>query len=525
MPETTLEKRELMMRAQADTSERIVRGVGVPYGETITIWGQRERFEPGSVEADGALALFRHSEPIGVVIDQEETAEGWHPTVRLSRTARADEALELARDGALPGMSIGFEPIEWRMERDDDGNDVIVYTRARIREVSLVPFPAYPSATVIEVREDAPTKEKNPMPEPTPETRAAEDLADLRSDVDQIRRSVSVILDRSDRDETPATDTRSAGAVLQAIVAGDEDTIRQYNELAERAYEGGTTADTVVKPGWVGDLTRLFDNSSGVLADTFSTGTLPATGNSIEYAQLKSNTIVVEEQVNEGDDIKMGKVAIETKTAPVKTYAGGGELSRQSIERSTVGVLNATLNALAIAAGKRKKIVLRAAYDALVAERTAIASNGGVVLLGATLSAGVAGNWEDALIDAAIRFEAEGLTMERMLVSASVFKKMRSLTVAGERVFTVAEKNASGTLDLPGLRGQMAGLEVRLDTGATGDKAAIVNGLAIRQYDTSLVTLSDEKISNLTKQFAVYRYGAVAPELPAGVVPIKLAAS
>jgi hypothetical protein len=209
----------------------------------------------------------------------------------------------------------------------------------------------------------------------------------------------------------------------------------------------------------------------------------------------------------------------------VKTYAGSTSLTRQEVERATVGVLNTSLNGLAIAAGARKKAVLRSAYEALVTAREGISANGGVVLLGATLAAGTAGNWEDALVDAALKFETVSLPLERLIVSASVFKKLRSLTVAGERVFQVAEKNASGTLDLPGLKGDFASIPVLLDSGATGDKAAFVNSLALRAYDSPLVSLSDETISNLTKTFAVYKYGAVAAEIPAAVVPVKLAAS
>lgn len=79
-------------------------------------------------------------------------------------------------------------------------------------------------------------------------------------------------------------------------------------------------------------------------------------------------------------------------------------------------------------------------------------------------------------------------------------------------------------LNLPGLSGEFAGLQVRLDTGQAGDEAAFANKRAIRTYDSALVSLQDENIVNLSKSFAVYRYGAVAAEIPAGVVPVKLTA-
>lgn len=513
----------LEVREDSETGNREVSGIAVPYDTDAVIrdWyeGYIERFEKGAVQdSDDALLYWRHSEPIGKITAARDTDAGWEITATISRTSRGDEAYQLARDGVIREFSIGFEPIDHR-EEVQDGTSVIVRTKVKVREVSLVPFGAFgKDAPVSQVREaSTPTKEGKDMPE----TATPADLTEVRQSIEDMKRAIALIPTHATE---PAADNRSAGEVLKAIVSGDDSTIREYNDL-QRAYEGGTTADAIVKPGWVGDLTRIFDASSSVLSDFFSTGPLPQSGMSIEFAQLKTNTIDVTEQADEGDNIDMGKVSIETKTAPVKTYAGGTQLTRQEIERSSIGVLNTSLEALATAAGARKKAVLRADYNALVTARKAISANAGVVVLGATLGASEAGNWEDALIDAAIKFEAENLTLDGMFVSASVFKKLRSLTVAGDRVFQTYKDNASGELNLPGLTGSLAGLQVRLDTGKSADGAEFANKRAIRQYDSSLVSLQDENIVNLSKSFAVYRYGAVADEIPAGVVPVKLAAS
>ena len=52
---------------------------------------------------------------------------------------------------------------------------------------------------------------------------------------------------------------------------------------------------------------------------------------------------------------------------------------------------------------------------------------------------------------------------------------------------------------------------------------AFYSSLALRTYETPVVQLQDENILNLTQAFSVYRYQAVAPEIPAGIVPLKLA--
>jgi HK97 family phage prohead protease len=526
---TDLHVRTAHLRA-ADDDTRTISGIAVPWKKPAAIrdWfgSYTETFERGSIEVPdtGKVMLFwRHDEPIGIVTEHRDDEAGWFVSARISETPRGDEAYALLRDGVVTEFSIGFEPIE---HRTDDETGDITRTRVIAREVSVVPFGAYGAeASVTEVRKRA--DNPNPLLErsnPMTDTTVAPDLIEVRERIDELERRSSTF---TTREESPVLDTRTAGEVLKAIASGDEATIRAYNDIHQRAYTGGTTADigTAQKPGWVGDLTRIFDASSGVLAATFSTGTLPETGNTIEFAELAANTLTVAEQAAEGDDIAAGKVTITTRTAPVKTYAGSTSLTRQEVERATVGVLNTSLNGLAIAAGARRKAYLRAAYETLVAAREGIAANGGVVVLGAVLGSATAGNWEDALIDAAIKFEAQNLPLERMIVSATVFKKLRSLTVAGERVFQTSKDNSSGTLDLPGLSGDFASVPVLLDSGATGDKAAFVNPLAIRQYNSPLVQLSDEVISNLTKSFAVYAYGATAAEIPAGVVPVKLAAS
>ncbi len=516
-----MHERTFSIREVGDNT-REFEGIAVPWGADAEIhdWDGDyiEAFERGAViDSEDALVFYGHDVPIGRLSLTRDDEAGWFVRAKLSKTAAADDAYELAKDGVLTQLSVRFKSLEKRLE-DVDGKTRVVRTKVNVREVSLVPFGAYgKNATVSQVREVGTPKEKEEPP--MGDTATPADLDDVRAAVSDLERKLEVGLTR---DVTPVTDTRSAGEVLKAIVSGDETSIREYNDL-QRAYTGGTIADAVDKPGWVGDLTRIFDASSSVLSDFFSTGVLPQTGSTLEYAELASNTIDVAEKA-EGADMAFGKVAITTKNATVKTYAGGTELTRMEIERASVNVLTTSLEALATAAGARKKANMRAAWVALLAARKAILADAGVVVLGATLATATASNWEDALINAAIKFEAENLTLDGMFVSGTVFKKMRSLTVAGERVFQTYKDNASGVLNLPGLSGEFAGLQVRLDTGQAGDEAAFANKRAIRTYDSALVSLQDENIVNLSKSFAVYRYGAVAAEIPAGVVPVKLTA-
>ncbi len=528
--EYELETRQFEFRARTvDVERREIVGTAVPFNQDANIGNWIiERFAPGSVQdSENALLFWRHSEPIGRLTASEDSEAGWEIVARVSETTLGNDALILARDGVVVQLSVGFEPGgDYTVEERDNDIPIVTRTRVRVREVSLVPFGAYgDGATVTEVRE-RPQPKENRMTEQVLDAAALTlEVRELRDAIEEYERRMAAF---TVREEEPACDTRSAGEIVMALAAGDADTLRAYNELLEqRAYTGGTSADSTVQDAWVGDLTRIFDASSGVLASIFASDTLPSNGNNIEFAELASNTTQFTEQAAEGDDLAFGKVTITTRTAPVKTYGGYTQLTRKEIERSTLPILNRTLEALARAAGARSKAVLRAAYEALYTARTAIAANGGVVVLGATLGAGTLANWESALIDAAIKFEAENLPMQGLVVSTSVFKKFSSFyDSTGRPLFDRRDgSNTLGELRLPGLKGDLDGLTVACDTGASGDKAAFVNGLAIRHYTSGLVQLQDENIINLSKDFSAYRYGAVAAEIPAGVVPVKLAAS
>lgn len=524
-----LEFRSFQVRS-VDAEARTFEGVAVPYGKPADIAGvYKETFERGAVQTppSGKTMLYwRHSEPIGLITRAADEADGYHITAHISETPRGDEAYTLLRDGVVDQLSVGFEPVEHR--QDDETGD-ITRTKVLLHEVSLVPMGAYGTdATVTDVRAATTTNSLNPegvRMDEKDKTATAADLIEVRTTVEDIERRMTTFAVRTDE---PAVDRRSTGEILKAIVAGDAATIRSVSDLQERAYTGGTSADSVVQNAWIGDLTRIFDNTSGVLSSVFSTGTLPAQGNSIEYSQLATNTTAVAQQTNEGDALGFGKVTLENKTAPVKTYGGYTTLSTQQIERSSLPVLNHSLNALAQAAGKRAKLELRTAFSALVTARAAIADDAGVVSLGGKLSAATYNSWVSAIVDAAGMFENNALSMDALIISSDVFKALASFKGSDGRPLLnldgATSTNTVGKLNVTALNGSFAGLPVVLESGLVAGNAAFVNGSAIRAYQSGLVSLQDQNIISLSKDFSVYRYGAIAPEVPVGVVPVKITA-
>lgn len=496
-----LEIREFQIR-ETVTDQREVLGIAVPYDQDTNIGGYVERFAPGSaIPAENTMLFWRHQDPIGKIIEHEQTDAGLMIRARFTEGVQlADEALALVRDGVIDKFSVGFEPMESRTEADGS----VTRISAMIREVSLVPLPAYSGAAVQEVRESVPEQEKEDdiMSESVD---LSQDLAEVRESVEVMERKLETLAVAAPAETV--VDTRSAGEVLKAIARGDEAELR--------AYAGGTSADAIVRTPWVGDLTRLVDEAA-VMRQFFGSGNLPSEGNFIEYGQLKANTVDVDIQAAEGDDLVFGLVELETKTAPVKTYGGYSTLSRQEIERSSTNILDTTLRAQAIAAGKAINGSIRAAY---VANHAAQVTAGNAVAVGATPTYA---SWVAAAVDAAVKFEALGLTMDALIVDKATFKSLTALEGAdGRPVFLVtgAGSNNIGELSVPGLSGSLAGITVVMDAGLT-DEVAFVNRQAIRFYGSAVVRLQDENIINLSKDYSLYTYGATATEIPAAVVAV-----
>ena len=518
-----LHTRSVHVRA-VDQQARTVTGIAVPYNSPTTIrdWAGEytEQFAPGSVrDSDDALLYWRHDEPIGRLTAARDTADGWEVTASISTTPRGEEAYTLLRDGVIRSMSVGFRPV--RSTVDEETGDV-TREEVEVREVSLVPMPAYDGAAVTDVRHQTTTTTPRPQEAaPMTDVLTRADLDAVRTQVEDLERGLDGRLAGLQTADEPAVDTRSAGEVLQLLVRGDEATVAAYDQLMQRADEPTTTEDGAPRPTWIGDLTRIIGDSSP-LPGLFSTGTLPATGNSIEYGQLKSNTVDVREQENEGDPLTFGKVSIENKSAEVRTYGGYSTLTRQAIERSSINLLNHTLNALALAAAKRRNVALR----------TYLATLRGTQVAADTLAARKAVTvgkldsytaWVSGIVDAAGLYEDLALPLEGLLTDRETFKSLAGMTDTANRpLMTVygSGTNAVGEVNVKNIDGNLAGVTVKVDARQAAPGAAFYNRSAIRQYNSPLVSLTDGNVVNLTNAFSVYFYAALAAEIPDALVPV-----
>lgn len=497
-------------------SKRTISGLAVPfYTPTEIMPGFSEQIAPGAITPNprGVKLFWQHREPIGAVTQCRETPKGLVIEAKISNTTAGRDAYELVKDGAISQFSIGFRERDYKDEKTDNGV-LRTQTGIDLMEVSLVPFPAYETTEITEIR--ANTKGVNNMKD--------EELSAIRADIVDLKRALAGGIQPAGKQPQ---DRRSIGQVLKAIAAEDKTTIDAVNALNQRADNAAVTSDAgnSLKPAWVGFVQKLVDDANP-LATLFASGTLPASGMSLEYGVIKENTVKVEEQTAELENLAFGKVKLDTKTAPIKTFGGYTRLSRQSIERSPSNLLNITMQAMAIEAGKRSATYFAEQFATAVEGRSSAA-----LATSKKIEALAWGDLSGLILDAAAAFQDQGLNLDALVVDPGMFKRLATLTTPEDLLMTVNGQGANqvGEINLTSISGNLAGLKVVPDLKATKDAygsgiaGAFVNFDAMRTYKSGNVQLQDENIINLSKDFSVYFYQASVCEDERGIIPLKVA--
>lgn len=335
------------------------------------------------------------------------------------------------------------------------------------------------------------------------------EVAELRESVTDLERRFAMLGET----EVKATNEqfRSGGEFLKALV----------NQPAEaRAFTGAVLADAdgESRPAWVAKNLKLVEENRPVI-NAFQRQALPASGNSIEYPFVANTSGTVTEQENEGDDLSYMEVALDTATAPVKTYGGYSSLSRQAIERSDLSYLDTVLRYQTLQYAKATESAVRAAVEA---EQT---FNAGV--LAGTADAAQA--WIDTVVDAAKAIDDNGMgaSAEFILVSHDVFKRIAHMVdEMGRPLFDLNRdgSNTFGSVNLRGVTAQVAGLPVRVGKGLAAGSMYVASSEAVTTFESAGAPfrLQDENIINLTKDFSLYGYLAVAVTNPGAVVKVDV---
>ena len=187
-------------------------------------------FEAGAIdisEPSKIKLLSQHDmkKPVGRMVSAETRADGIYATFKLSRSTGGNDALVMAQEGLVSGLSIGAEIIASKPSR----NGHTVVTAAKLKEVSLVTEPAFKSAQVLEIaaEEVIPAEETQPESEPVVEetTTSVEAPAVEAAAVEAARPTVAASFYTKER-TAPITSAQYLGAQIKAAVFNDEEARR-----------------------------------------------------------------------------------------------------------------------------------------------------------------------------------------------------------------------------------------------------------------------------------------------------------
>ena len=496
-------------QARLDTlEERTIVGLAVPYGQEIELTGNmKERFEPGAIDGVEDVKLFYgHEEPIGKVIEGRDTPEGYEIVARISDTPRGNEVYTLLQDDVLNRFSVGFFPVVDRKE-----GQTIVRELVDLKEVSVVPFPAFEGAKITEVRSEAELADETPI-ETESETMSESIELDVRSVQDEVAELRRVIESgKAVEMATPATHKfRSQGEFAKALLVGDEDA----KALARAA---STSADAAVLPPFIGYLDTLINNNRPTLS-AFTRAALPTSGLSVEYIQIDSNTLAIDQQNPENEALAFGNLSFEVMSADVKTYGGYTSFSRQYVERATIDTLNQVFQGLTIAyANFTNNVVID-----LLQSLSYVGKTFDTHTDASTVAKGIAEG-------SAYIFNATGLRPEFIVSGVDAYVNLVSIGATDGRLNFSANGDGSNTIgssNIPGLSGSLFGLPIIVDPQLGATDCLLANSAALTSWESAgaPVRLTQGDVTTLEDSVSVYGYMAVAAQRQGAIVSLQTVA-
>lgn len=548
-----------------DDGEWIVEGIALPYGEELARFdwltgATRWLFEAGSaLFREGAQLFFGHDHltlgmPIGLVLDVQQTDAGAKIRAKISKTEKGREVYTLARDGVLARFSVGLDrespETKTRVEDADSDAPLLVFESIPVWETSIVPNPAYQSARieavlnnqrgpnmkctkcgqvhangVVECQADALAAYQAQQQQQDPNNLAGQ-VAELSAGLDVVTRQLATFGDNLGAGATSAPPIElpaSYGDFLMGLATNDK------VALDFLAFAGTNTGELITADWldgtWVGEMRDRLVERRRVL-NLFRTRPLPAKGMRIEFGRvLDDSGVQVGKQVNEGDLLPYGKLAFDPgASAPVETFGGWGDMSRQVIERSDVAVVEKFFEALF---NRYLQVTEARAHAVAMNPANASLSQTGVAHTFAT-----ADGWIDFVLDAAFALDDQGLPLEFLLVSRPIFRMLAKLRDGEQGDAPRMLDRTTGTIQITApanrgsLSGQMFNLPVIPLKSTDPNMVRAGNGDAICTFEApgAPFRLQDDDITNLTSAFSLYGYAAWGDEDNRALIRPTLAA-
>ena len=530
----------------ADVERRMISGLVAPYGEIGFTSAGPIMFERGSIaiaEAANIKLLMQHQQdkPVGRAVSFSDSTEGVYGSFRLSMSSRGQDALTLAQENLVSGLSVGVD-----VTASKPMGDYLLVTAAVLKEVSLVESAAFSSAsvtdiaaaraaleaatstkektttistTIVEVETETETESEEAVttaPENTPEETQVDAPVEAEK-VEAARKIIRPSVLDSQRVRTPIT---SMGAYtehkIKAALGNDDSKL--YVTAADDSFATNPAFSPTQYLAEFPTNTRF-----GTPAiDACSRGVLPTNGMTINVPSLVTSagggTGVAPTVTVEAEAGAVSNTGMETAylTGTVSKYAGMNTISVELLERSDPNFYAELTNQLQNAYLKTlDTTVLAALISAGQYSSGCDADSSGII--------------EFASDSARKVYEATGYFANNYIANGSQWQLLMGATdTTGRPIYSASQPmNAGGGVTPGSIRGNVLGLDLYVDKNFTAtttidDSAVILAPEAFTVYQSPTAYMSVNVVSNLQVQVAIYGYMATIAKMPKGIVKFNL---
>jgi HK97 family phage prohead protease len=529
---------------------RTISGKIAPYGEVGNTSAGRVVFAENSItvpEPSKIKLLMQHdnSKPVGRMQSVTSNKTGLYASFKVSASTSGSDAILLAQEQLMDGLSVGVEVDDSRQEKD-----YLLVTAATLKEVSLVESAAFPSAAVLKIAAQENAVDPNQPTETTGETvdKAPEEMASeatfLPDGATVTLKSVSYEKDDSEGDTTPVEAARriiKPSALNSQRVRTPITSMGAYTEHKIKAALGSEESKlyvTAADDSWTTNpafnptqyLSEFVTNTRfpRSAVDACSKGVLPPKGNTINVpALVDSNgglngvapTVTVEA---EAGAVSATGMVTEYLTGTVNKYSGMNTLSVELLERTDNPQFFSELtNQLQIA-------YMNATDQAVI---TAINATGFTSTGVAATAAGLISYTAESTANV---YKNSGYFAQNFVGSTGIYNLLLgAVDSTGRPIFNAYQPNAAALANAAGMvsnnsvRGNVLGLDLYVDrfmtAGVADDSAFILAPEAFTVYESPQAYMSVNVVSNLQVQVAIYGFMATIAKIPNGICRLNIA--
>jgi HK97 family phage prohead protease len=469
-------------------------------------------FEAGSIEiADPTkiklLSQHDMKKPVGRMTAAEVREDGIYATFKLSRSQAGTDALIMASENLVAGLSIGAEILASKPSR----NGYTVVTAAKLKEVSLVTEPAFKSAQVLEIAaEEVTPAEENPT---TESETAVEDTTSAveatpaveAAPVEAARPTVTAMYYTNPRIEI--TKRNYLENTLKANLFGDDES-RQWLRAADNDQ---TTGAGFIPTPQSTQLLNFLSNADRPMIDSVTRGTMPEFGKTFELPKITEVPLV--DQIDENGAVTESQLEASYITVTKKSFKGRAITTLELLTNSTPAFLDELLVQMEFAYAKDTEEFVTTAIQ-------------GAGTLNATAQANSADGLLKYVSSAAAAVYSASLGFARnIVVTPEQWANIMSYNDQGRPIYIAANpQNAGGALTPTSLRGSVAGLDLRVSrymkgsggVGTADYSMAVINPDAYTWYEGARQQLRTNINSDGTVDILLFGQGALATKLAAG---------